>query len=151
MKAQRWQILRTGLGLLYPVYRSIQAILTEDLEDDLTWLRYWVVLAMVTLVEMVLDPMVDLFPYYLLAKCSFLIWCLAPSPNNGVSFIFTQVKSWDDSILYLFDKKDTIISNPNCFPSDEKTIPIRDFSYKEKIRIFCIILKNNTEGDLSAV
>ena len=99
MKAQRWQILRTGLGLLYPVYRSIQAILTEDLEDDLTWLRYWVVLAMVTLVEMVLDPMVDLFPYYLLAKCSFLIWCLAPSPNNGVSFIFTQV-----NIVRQFDK-----------------------------------------------
>ena len=91
MRAQRWQILRTGLGLLYPVYRSIQAILTEDMEDDLIWLRYWVVLAMVTLVEMVLDPMVDFFPYYLIAKCSFLIWCMAPSPNNGVSFIFTQV------------------------------------------------------------
>ena len=91
MTAQRWQILRTGLGLIYPVYRSVQAILTEDTEDDLTWLRYWVVLAMVTLVEMVLDPMVDFFPFYLIAKCSFLIWCMAPSSNNGVSFIFTQV------------------------------------------------------------
>ena len=64
---------------------------SEDMEDDLVWLRYWVVLAFVSLVEMVVDPLVDYFPAYLLAKCAFLIWCMAPGPNNGVSFIFTQV------------------------------------------------------------
>ena len=92
MTVHRWKILRTGLGLIYPVYRSLQAILTEDTEDDLTWLRYWVVLALVTLVEMVLDPMVDFFPFYLLAKCSFLVWCMAPSDKSGSNLVFTQVR-----------------------------------------------------------
>ena len=69
----------------------LQAVMTDEVEDDLTWLRYWVVLATVSLVEMVVDPLVDYFPVYLLAKCVFLIWCMAPSPNNGASFVFTQV------------------------------------------------------------
>ena len=43
---------------IFSLVRSVQAILSEDSEDDLTWLRYWVVLALVSLVEMVVDPMV---------------------------------------------------------------------------------------------
>ena len=93
MSGQRWQVVRTCVGFIYPVVKSVQAILSEDMEDDLTWLRYWVVLALVSLVEMAVDPMVDYFPAYLLAKCAFLIWCMAPSPNNGASFVFTQVRS----------------------------------------------------------
>ena len=93
MSGQRWQVVRTCVGFIYPVVKSVQAILSEDMEDDLTWLRYWVVLALVSLIEMAVDPMVDYFPAYLLAKCAFLIWCMAPSPNNGASFVFTQVRS----------------------------------------------------------
>ena len=85
------QILRSSVGFIYPVYKSVQAIMSEDIEDDLTWLRYWVVLAVVSMVEMVVDPLVDFFPGYLLAKCAFLVWCMAPGANNGASFIFTQV------------------------------------------------------------
>lgn len=92
MTSLNWKILRTALGLVYPVYRSIQAIFSEDLEDDLNWLRYWVVMSVVSVVEIVLDPMVDFFPFYLLVKCGFIIWCIAPTANNGVSFVLTQVK-----------------------------------------------------------
>ena len=87
----KFKLLRTGVGFIYPVYRSVLAVLTEEVEDDLTWLRYWVVLALVSIVELMVDPLVDFFPGYLLAKCAFLIWCMAPLENNGVSFIFTQV------------------------------------------------------------
>ena len=87
----KFKLLRTGVGFIYPVYRSVLAVLSEEVEDDLTWLRYWVVLALVSIVELMVDPLVDFFPGYLLAKCAFLIWCMAPLENNGVSFIFTQV------------------------------------------------------------
>ena len=87
------QILRSAVGFIYPVYRSVQAIMSEDIEDDLTWLRYWVLIAVVSLVELWVDPLVDYFPGYLLAKCAFLVCCMAPFANNGVSFIFTQVKN----------------------------------------------------------
>ena len=31
-------------------------------QDDLNWLRYWVVLAVVHMVELVVDPLLDFFP-----------------------------------------------------------------------------------------
>ena len=113
---QRWQVLRTCVGFIYPVVKSVQAILSEDMEDDLTWLRYWVVLALVSLVEMAVDPMVDYFPAYLLAKCAFLIWCMAPSPNNGASFVFTQVQSKINTWMPLISNASVnLFQNVGCF------------------------------------
>ena len=90
--AHRWQVLRVLVGFIYPVYKSVEAVLSEDMEDDMVWLRYWVVYSLLTMVEMIIDPLVDFFPFYLLVKCCFLIWCMAPTPNNGASFIFTQAR-----------------------------------------------------------
>ena len=84
-------IIRAGVGFIYPSYKSLQAVMTDEKEDDLTWLRYWVVLSVVSMIELVVDPIVDFFPGYLLAKCAFLIWCMAPIQNNGANLIFTQV------------------------------------------------------------
>ena len=91
MRGETGQVVRALVGFVYPSYQSLQAVLSEDQEDDLTWLRYWVVLAAVHLVEMVVDPLVDFFPGYLLAKCGFLVWCMAPVQNNGANLIFSQV------------------------------------------------------------
>merc|ERR1711879_311909 len=60
-------VIRQAVGFVYPAYKSLQAVMTEeDQEDDLTWLRYWVVLATVHMVELVVDPLIDFFPGYLL-------------------------------------------------------------------------------------
>jgi len=80
-----WLVLHT-----LPTSR-MQAAMTDDPEDDLQWLRYWVVLATVHMIELVVDPLVDFFPGYLLAKCAFLVWCMAPVQNNGANLIFSQV------------------------------------------------------------
>ena len=37
------------------------------------------------------DIFLPLSPGYLLAKCAFLVWCMAPVQNNGANLIFTQV------------------------------------------------------------
>ena len=103
----KFKILRTGVGFIYPVYRSVQAIMSEDVEDDMTWLRYWVILALVSMVEVMVDPLVDFFPGYLIGKCAFLIWCMAPLENNGVSFIFTQV-TLSPTFLSNFSASDNI-------------------------------------------
>ena len=85
-------IIRAGVGLSYPAYKSLQAIMSEDEEDDFIWLRYWVVFAAFSMIEIIIDPLVDFFPGYMLAKCAFLIWCMAPVQNNGANYIFTQVR-----------------------------------------------------------
>ena len=83
--------IRTTVGFIYPAYKSIQAIMSEEQEDDMTWLRYWVVLAVVSLIEIIADPLFDFLPGYLLGKCAFLVWCMLPTENSGANLIFTQV------------------------------------------------------------
>ena len=63
----------------------------DEREDALTWLRYWVVLAIFSLAETIVDPLLDFFPGYLLGKCVFLVWCMAPSKNSGANLLFTKV------------------------------------------------------------
>ena len=86
-------LLRTIIACAYPGYRSLKAILTDDKDDDMAWLRYWVVLASFSLVELVLDLILSWLPGYLIAKCSFLVWCMAPIENNGSNIIFNTVCS----------------------------------------------------------
>merc|ERR1719356_1193035 len=45
----------------------------------MTWLRYWVVLAAVHMVELVVDPLVD-FPW--LSPCQMCLPCLVHGPNS---------------------------------------------------------------------
>ena len=56
-----------------------------------SWLRYWVVLAALSLPEMVLDK-INILPHYNLVKTSFIIWCLVPGPFSGTDLIFLQVR-----------------------------------------------------------
>ena len=85
------ETVRLLLGFLYPSYKTITAVMTESREDDLLWLKYWSVLSLFSLVELLLDPLVHHFTWYLLAKCVFLIWCMAPMEQNGSNLIFSQV------------------------------------------------------------
>ena len=49
------------------------------------------VLAVFSLLETLLDPLLDFLPGYLLSKCIFLVWCMAPSSKSGSNLVFTQV------------------------------------------------------------
>jgi len=87
---------RALVGIIYPAYKSLQAILTNSSEKSLAWLRYWVVLGTVSLLELLLDPLVTpaslpALLSYLAIKCTFLIWCMAPVEQNGSDLIFNQI------------------------------------------------------------
>ena len=62
--------------------------------------RYWVVLGVFSLVELMLDLVINPLPYsfpsYLIIKCGFLAWCMAPVEWNGSDVIFNNVsiKLW---------------------------------------------------------
>ena len=84
-------VIRAGVGFVYPAYKSLHAIMSDDREASLTWMRYWVVLAVFSMIETVVDPLLDFLPGYLLGKCIFLVWCMAPSNKSGSNLVFTQV------------------------------------------------------------
>ena len=86
---------RTILGVAYPAFASLQGTLSDTPEQFVGWLRYWVVLGVFSVVELLLDPLLnhyqESFPAYLLLKCVFLAWCMAPVSWNGSDTIFNCV------------------------------------------------------------
>merc|ERR1712029_182565 len=67
-------VIRAWVGFVYPAYKSLHAIMSDDREASLTWMRYWVVLAVFSMIETIVDPLLDFLPGYLLGKCIFLVW-----------------------------------------------------------------------------
>merc|ERR1712025_470811 len=88
-------IPRTLVGVAYPAFASLKAVLSDSPESSVAWLRYWVVLGVFSVVELLLDPLINpltySFPTYLVTKCLFLVWCMAPVAWNGSDIIFNQV------------------------------------------------------------
>merc|ERR1712038_1357587 len=88
-------IPRTIIGVTYPAFASLKAVLSDSPESCGAWLRYWVVLGVFSLVELLLDllinPLKYSFPIYLILKCAFLAWCMAPVDWNGSDVIFNNI------------------------------------------------------------
>jgi len=86
---------RTIIGVTYPAFASLKAVLSDCNESCGAWLRYWVVLGVFSLVELLLDLVINPLPYsfptYLILKCAFLAWCMAPVEWNGSDFIFNNI------------------------------------------------------------
>merc|ERR1712183_737828 len=89
-------IPRTLVGVAYPAFASLKAVLSDSPESSVAWLRYWVVLGVFSVVELLIDPLVNplsfSFPTYLVLKVLFLVWCMLPVQWNGSDIIFNQVQ-----------------------------------------------------------
>ena len=76
-------------GFIYPTYSSIDAIESDDTEDDRRLLTYWVVYSMFSFIEIFVDSLLILVPFYYLLKFAFLLWCMHPR-TRGTDFIYRK-------------------------------------------------------------
>jgi len=83
-------VLRKLVCFLAPAYWSMSALVSASREDDLSWLRYWVVIALASVPELVLDKL-NFLPHYNVMKYGFIGWCLVPGPLSGSEIIFQQI------------------------------------------------------------
>ena len=99
-------IPRTLIGVAYPGFASLKAVLSDSPESSVAWMKYWVVLGVFSVVELLLDPVLNpltySFPTYLILKCLFLAWCMAPIELNGSDVIFNNVSSSIVNTIFLF-------------------------------------------------
>uniref|UniRef100_A0A0N5BIR4 Receptor expression-enhancing protein n=1 Tax=Strongyloides papillosus TaxID=174720 RepID=A0A0N5BIR4_STREA len=100
------QVLCNMIGYAYPCYKSIQAIKTEEKEDDTKWLMYWCVFGWFTCVDFFADNIFGWFPIYYLFKAVFLLYLALPWTNGSVLMYKRYVEPLSDKIEAYFEKKD---------------------------------------------
>lgn len=85
------QFLCNVVGVAYPAYISMKAIESKDKLDDTKWLTYWVTYAVFSCIEFFSGVLTSFIPFYWLLKCIFLVFCMAPIPQNGSVLIYNRI------------------------------------------------------------
>uniref|UniRef100_A0A914C1H9 Receptor expression-enhancing protein n=1 Tax=Acrobeloides nanus TaxID=290746 RepID=A0A914C1H9_9BILA len=93
------QILCNAVGFAYPAYASVKAIRSTNKDDDTKWLVYWTVFAAFSLVDFFAVTIMQVFPFYWLAKIIFLLYLYLPQ-TNGAPYLYT---SYIDPLINLID------------------------------------------------
>ena len=108
-------LLATALKVVYPAYASYKAIVSDDKDDDTTWLVYWVVVAVESFVEAYLIPFVSWVPFFMLVRVLFYVWLQLPIFNGSIvlfkKFIrpfFEENKTTFNTIVHVEDEADKI-------------------------------------------
>ncbi|GAA0158542.1 hypothetical protein Leryth_012036 [Lithospermum erythrorhizon] len=75
--------------LLYPLYASVLAIESKSKVDDEQWLAYWILYSFITLMEMVLQPILEWIPIWYTLKLAFMAWLVLPQ-FQGAAFLYEK-------------------------------------------------------------
>ncbi|OIT32350.1 PREDICTED: HVA22-like protein e [Nicotiana attenuata] len=75
--------------LLYPLYASVVAIESTSKLDDEQWLAYWILYSFLTLMEMVLQPVLQWIPIWYDVKLAVVAWLVLPQ-FRGAAFIYEK-------------------------------------------------------------
>ncbi|KZV21757.1 hypothetical protein F511_02915 [Dorcoceras hygrometricum] len=78
-----------AMMLLYPLYASVVAIESTSKLDDQQWLAYWILYSFLTLMEMVLQPVLQWIPIWYDMKLALVAWLVLPQ-FRGASFLYSK-------------------------------------------------------------
>ncbi|XP_010438949.1 PREDICTED: HVA22-like protein d [Camelina sativa] len=86
--------LHSGAGpivmLLYPLYASVIAMESATKLDDEQWLAYWIIYSFLSLIELILQSLIDWIPIWYTVKLVFVAWLVLPQ-FQGAAFIYNRV------------------------------------------------------------
>ncbi|GLT69235.1 hypothetical protein SLA2020_414030 [Shorea laevis] len=77
------------LTLLYPLHETVMAIESKSKLDDEQWLAYWILYSFLTLLEMLLQPILELIPIWYEVKLLFVAWLVLPQ-SKGAAFLYER-------------------------------------------------------------
>lgn len=80
---------RASLGIIYPTFKSFEAIESAGRTDDTQWLTYWVVYSFIQIVEKLLWVVLMWVPLYSVMKTALLAWLVVPQ-FCGAKVLYTM-------------------------------------------------------------
>lgn len=103
-----FRFLSFPLSFLFPGYRSFCAVVSENSEDDATWLSYWIVYAFIQFFEQVCSVIVATFPFYYELKCVLILLLQAKNAQLAhklyLTFVGPVLASYEPQIDSFIDK-----------------------------------------------
>jgi receptor expression-enhancing protein 5/6 len=87
-------ILTSSIGFLYPAYMSFKAIETKAGEDDTQWLTFWVVYAVCTIFDPLINAVFYFLPFYYLFKLAFYIYLFHPKSMGARTIYNLGIKNF---------------------------------------------------------
>ncbi|XP_015955626.1 HVA22-like protein e [Arachis duranensis] len=76
------------LTLLYPLYASVIAIESTSKYDE-QWLAYWIIYSFLSLMEMLLQPLLEWVPIWYDVKLLVVAWLVLPQ-FKGAAFLYER-------------------------------------------------------------
>ena len=78
-------ILTNMVGFLYPAYKSLEALESDNLGDDKHWLTYWVCFSCFMMFDQLAEKLFvkRIIPFYFFLKLAFLIYLFHPSTSGA--------------------------------------------------------------------
>ena len=83
-------ILTLTITVLYPAFKSIQALETDRADDDKEWLTYWIIFGICSLCDDLCGCLLSMISYYYWLKLAFFIFLLAPQ-TRGANVLYDNV------------------------------------------------------------
>ena len=96
------------ITIVYPCYKSVLAIESEDTEDDKAWLAYWIVYSLTPVYDATLGKIFGaIVPLYWLGRGLFHVWLMLPMTRGALVIYYSilsplyqrhsaQINKWRD-------------------------------------------------------
>ncbi|CAK68465.1 unnamed protein product (macronuclear) [Paramecium tetraurelia] len=86
------RFLATFVSMIYPAYRSIKAIESDNKEDDRQWLSYWILFSLLTLADSSIGFVLEFIPFYHVIRLALFVFLFHPSFNGAEKVYKTVVQ-----------------------------------------------------------
>ncbi|CAD8169674.1 unnamed protein product [Paramecium octaurelia] len=77
------RFLSTFISIIYPAYRSIQAIESSGENDDKQWLTYWILFSIITLADASIGFALEFIPFYHILKLALFVALFHPQVKGA--------------------------------------------------------------------
>ena len=87
-----FEVMIKFVTIVYPCYKSVLAIESDEPEDDKAWLAYWIVFGLTPYYDATIGRLFSGLPFYWLGRGLFHIWLMLPM-TRGALVIYYSILS----------------------------------------------------------